>query len=78
MPPTQVDIAGHTVVQVPQCVVLVLVSTQRAGTPQLVRPPPHVVHEPPTHVPPVPQLMPQPPQFIGSVLVLTHCVPQNI
>ena len=55
-PPLQVADVGHTVVHVPQCMALVIVSTQRAGAPQLIKPPPQLVHDPAEHVPPVPQL----------------------
>jgi len=70
--------AGQTVVQVPQCIALVIVSTQRAGVPHGMRPPPQLVHAPPLHPPPVPQLEPQAPQFAASVLRSTHVEPQSV
>jgi hypothetical protein len=80
VPATQVGVAPaggmHTVVQLPQCSVLLIRSTQEPS--QLVVPPPHAVpHFPPAQTCPEEQVVVQPPQCALSLAVSTHSSPQR-
>jgi hypothetical protein len=67
VPALQVASAPQAWPQVPQCRVLVAVSTHRDGVPQLESPVPHVLQRPAMHTPPSPQFERHAPQFAASV-----------
>jgi len=57
VPSVQADPSGQVVPQLPQLKVLVIVSTQCAGEPQVDSPGPQVLHVLSMHTPPGPQPM---------------------
>ena len=77
IPPMHEVPVAQAIPQRPQCIALVIVSTQVAGVPQAVWPVGQA-QAPAVQVWPVGQALPQRPQLALSVIVLTHAPPQIV
>jgi hypothetical protein len=81
LPPEHTRPAGHTVPQVPQFALSVIVFAQYGVAPfaHVMVPPPHeVAHAPIEHTWPPTHLTPHPPQFDGSHRVSTQLEPHTV